>query len=522
MTNTDIRRHSIGVSIGAFLSWAVRLHRLFATFVAGGILCSGCAYTPPEPSVSEMERAQGVVAAIKLTNPAEQHEIEGYASASSVNRGEDIRLYVNTTDPTYTLEIFRMGWYGGAGSHLKFGPVTLTGIRQAPAMIADADAMLVEANWQNPYILHVANSASGDWPSGVYVAKLTGSASGKQSYIIFVVRDDQRRSDLLFQCSVNTWQAYNKWGGHSLYTRHPRAYKVSFNRPYRRGHGTGDFLFWEYPMVRFLEREGYDVTYTTDVDTHNRGDLPFLHKAVLIVGHDEYWTWEMRDNLEAARNGGVSLGFFGANQGYWQVRYEPSPLTGEPNRTLVGYKGDADLDPLFSSPEPNLRRRTTTQFRKTPVNRPEDALIGVMYDRAHVLDDIVVEDASHWVFDGTGLQNGDHLPGLLGYEVDRMFGNAPPNTQRIAHSPYIAKGHSGFADMTVYETPSGSIVFATGSMQWNWGLADYRIRGRDFSNSSVQQSTRNVLSRFGAKPNVQMAQPLDSAAAFPNVPKAAF
>jgi hypothetical protein len=452
-----------------------------------------------------MEHAEPGAAAIKLANPATDREIEGYASAPSVNRGEDIRLYVSTIDPGYTVEIFRMGWYGGAGSRLMFGPIKLAGMRQPPPTIADPDTNLVEANWQNPYFLHVSNSTPADWPSGVYIARLTGSVSGKQSYIIFVVRDDHRRSDLLFQCSVNTWQAYNEWVGHSLYTTHPRAYKVSFNRPYNRGHGTGDFLFWEYPMVRFLEHEGYDVTYTTDVDTHDRGDFLFLHKAVLIVGHDEYWSWAMRDNFEAARNGGVSLGFFGANIAYWQVRYEPSPLTRESNRTLVGYK-NAKRDPLFSSSDSNLRRRTTTQFRQPPVNRPEDALIGVMYDRANVFDDIVVENASHWVFDGTKLRAGEHLPGLLGYEVDRMFESAPPNTHRIAHSPYRAHGHAGYADMTVYEADSGSVVFATGTMQWNWGLVGYRVRGREFKNPAVQQATRNILARFGATPSTPRTQ----------------
>ena len=129
--------------------------------------------------------------------------------------------------------------------------------------------------------------------------KLTGSSSRAESYIHFVVRDDDRRSALLFQTSVTTYQAYNEWGGMSLYSK-PTAYEVSFNRPYQRGHGSGDFLFWEYSLLRFLERNGYDVTYTTDVDTHTRGHLIVRNKAFLSVGHDEYWSWEMRDALETA------------------------------------------------------------------------------------------------------------------------------------------------------------------------------------------------------------------------------
>jgi hypothetical protein len=127
------------------------------------------------------------------------------------------------------------------------------------------------------------------------------------------------------------------------------------------------------------------------------------------------------------------------------------------------------------------------------VNKPEEALIGVMYDWDPVKSDMVVQDASSWVFAGTGLQNGDHLAGLLGYEVDRMFGNAPRNTSSIAHSPYIAHNTTRFSDMTFYTSPSGSTVVATGSMQWNWGLDDY---GAGHSSPAVQQATRNILSKF--------------------------
>src|SRR5262249_47364951 len=155
--------------------------------------------------------------------------------------------------------------------------------------------------------------------------------------IYFVVRDDLKRSDLLFQTSVTTYQAYNNWSDFSLYTE-PQASQVSFDRPYSRGNGSGDFLFWEYSLMRFLEREGYDVTYTTNLDTHLRGDLLKDHKAFLSVGHDEYWTWEMRNNVEAARDAGVHLGFFGANICYWQIRLEASGCTGDANRVIVGYK----------------------------------------------------------------------------------------------------------------------------------------------------------------------------------------
>ncbi|HXN22738.1 MAG TPA: N,N-dimethylformamidase beta subunit family domain-containing protein [Candidatus Dormibacteraeota bacterium] len=458
--------------------------------------CQGFVATPP--SADQLISARAIVDKWQLDNPARNHEIEGYASHASINRGEPIRLFVNTAEPTYTIEIYRMGWYGGTGAKKMLGPLTRPGTVQ-PAAITKPATGLLECNWGDPFLLYVPNSRDpADWPSGVYLAKLTASKSGTQSYITFVVRDDFRRSDLLFQASVTTYQAYNRWGGPSLYTT-PRSYQVSFDRPYRRGHGSGDFLFWEYSMVRFLEREGYDVTYATDIDTHERGDLLRMHKGFLSVGHDEYWTWQMRDHIEAARDRGVGLGFFGANIGYWQIRLESSAITGEPDRTIVGYKNNAALDPLANDPDPNKRKLTTTLFRNAPVNRPEDALIGVMHRSHTAQGDIVIEDAGHWVFEGTGLRSGDHLPGLLGYEVDEMFGHAPAGTKRIAHSPYQVKGEVRYADMTSYDWPSGSTVVAVGTIHWSWALDEsFVLEGRKFANPAAQQATRNILRRFGA------------------------
>lgn len=477
----------------SLLAW---LAACLALFAFGG--CQGFLATPPTPD--ELISARSVTDSWQLSNPAKLHEIEGYASQASINRGGSINLFVNTNETTYTIEIFRMGWYGGAGAKKMLGPVTRPGRRQPPATTYPGNGLL-ECNWSDPFLVHVPNPHDAtSWPSGVYLAKLTAGTTQKQSYIIFVVRDDFRRSELLFQTSVTTYQAYNRWGGPSLYTT-PRTYRVSFDRPYQRGHGAGDFLFWEYSMVRFLEREGYDVSYSTDIDTHERGDLLTLHKGFLSVGHDEYWTWQMRDNVEAARERGVSLGFFGANIGYWQIRLEPSATTGELDRTIVGYKDHAASDPFAHDPDPNNRKLTTTLFRNRPVNRPEDALIGVMHRSHTAQGDIVIEDAGNWVFEGTGLRNGDHLPGLLGYEVDEMFGSAPAGTRRIAHSPYKVKGDIRYGDMTVYEWPSGSTVVAVGTIHWSWGLDEsFVLNGRKFANAAAQQATRNILRRFGAVP----------------------
>ena len=458
-------------------------------------------------NVIQNENAKTGTTEWQATNLTHSGEIEGYASLTSVNRGEEISFFVSTTDPRFTIDIFRMGWYGGAGGRRMLPTIELNGTQQTMP-VADPVTGLIECAWTVSYVLTIPNNTSdpSDWASGVYLAKLTGTTSGKQRYIIFVVRDDARPSDYFFQTSVNTYQAYNNWGGKSLFNSNSvggAARKVSFNRPYDGGYGkdgAGDFLQgWEYNMVRFLEREGYDVSYGTDLDAHQNPSLLLSHKALLIVGHNEFWSWEMRQNTEAAREQGVSLGFFAANTCYWQVRFEPSLLTGELNRTMVGYK-DYSLteDPFFLDGDPFNDHLVTVRWREFPVSEPEDAFIGVMFETEPVDADLVITNPSHWAFASTGLQDNDRLPGLLGYEVDRMFGNAPAHTELVAHSPFPIEGTTRYSDMTAYTAPSGATVFATGTIQWSWGLDDYNVPRERTSrlHPAAQQITRNVLARL--------------------------
>jgi fibronectin type 3 domain-containing protein len=479
----------------------------------------------------QTENAKPGTASWQLTSPAQFREIEGYASLTSVNRGGTISLFVNTIAPTYTIEIYRMGWYGGLGGRQVLGPITRTGIQQ---QIPAPDALgTIECNWVDPFVLTVPNNSADptDWASGVYLAKLTWGGGGPQSYIIFTVRDDARSpaADYLFQSSVNTWQAYNAWGGKSAYDfnsypDHVHARKVSFNRPYDRNTGTGDFTGsmssgWELNMLRFLEREGYDVTYSTDVDLHEQGmALIAPHKAFLSVGHDEYWSYAMKSAVHQARSAGKHLGFFGSNAIYWQIRYEPAKSGGlAANRTLVTYKEASQTeDPLWLDADPSNDRFISVRFRDIaapPYNvvdaiaQPENGIIGVMYHGDPVYGDIVVADATSWIYAGTGVSNGTHFTGLLGYETDAMFSNgyAPAGLQKVAESP----DDFGFSHATVYTAPSGSIVFATGSMQWSWGLDDYNVPNPRISvlDPRVQTTTRNILARFAVAPPPPLLPP---------------
>ena len=380
----------------------------------------------------------------QLSHPAVNREIEGYASLTSVNIGGSINFSVSTTDSTFNIDIFRTGWYGGAGARLLRTVSNLTGVqRNTPN--PDPVTGMVECNWASSYSLAVPTT----WVSGMYLARLTGNQSGKQSWIIFVVRDDNRTSDILFESSVTTFQAYNFWPGgatgKSLYDFAPggRAWKVSFNRPYvlglsydssqtgaGTGMGAGEFLTnvqpsfdqgypitaagFEYNMVRWLEKNGYDVTYLTDIDVHENASLLINHKAFLSVGHNEYWSMQMRQNLQNAVANGLNYADFSSNTLYWQIRLESSPKTGAADRTEVCYKYDAPTnDPQYNT---NL---ATVRWRDPAVNMPEGRFIGVEYFGDPVTTDLIVNNATHWLVEWHG---SDKRPTYRGHHRLRGIG----------------------------------------------------------------------------------------------------
>jgi hypothetical protein len=237
-------------------------------------------------------------------------------------------------------------------------------------------------------------------------------------------------SKILFQFAVATYQAYNFWGGRSLYGHlennqprweDPRAFKVSFNRPYISLY---DLTHWELPFVQWLERYGFEVEYCTSIDLHADSHLLDNYNLLLSVGHDEYWSKEMRDNAEAFVANGGNIAFFSGNDCWWQVRFE------DDNRTMVCYK-NAALDPLYGVDN----SRVTVNWFAPPVNRPENRLTGVSFRKgAWYGDSIVVpvgytvRSAQHWIFEGTELSDGDEFgaapninDNLVGYETDAAY-----------------------------------------------------------------------------------------------------
>ncbi|MDQ6672950.1 MAG: Ig domain-containing protein group 1 domain-containing protein, partial [Chloroflexota bacterium] len=350
------------------------------------------------------------------------NQIKGYASATSVNKGASLTFYVTVSPAqTFTIDVYRMGWYGGLGGRLvrHVGPVL--GVTQPACPVVDAATSLMACNWAASYNLAVPNT----WTDGVYMAVLSSTTTLYQNYVPFVVRDDARQAALLYQQPVNTYQAYNSWGGKSLYTYNSsngvRAYKVSFDRPYE-GDGSADYFGWEIFLLQWLEQQGYDVTYNTDVDADATPNRLKSVKGVLVAGHSEYWSRGMYDASQAARDAGVSLAFFGSNDVYWQSRYEAAG-SGAARRILVEYKTSDPPNPVdpITATQPSL---TTTQWRQPPVNRPEQAFIGVQFtsQTGNSWDDTVpyvVSNSSNAVYTSTGFRDGSSVAGIVGYEADR-------------------------------------------------------------------------------------------------------
>jgi hypothetical protein len=459
------------------------------------------------PIVVENQQTAGVSSGWMLSKFARDdltQQIKGYASATSVLQGGSLNLYV-TVNPaqTFTIDFYRVGWYGGAGGRLMGSSGPLNGAPQAACPVVDAGTSLVACNWSVSYAI---NPVPSTWTSGVYLGVLT-NAAGWQNYVTFVVRDD-RPAAFLYQQSVTTYEAYNNYPnngtGKSLYDFNSaggRAYKVSFDRPYSYvADGSGQFLaFGEVDMVRWLEKNGYDVTYSTDVDTHANGAALLNHKAFMSVAHDEYWSKQMFDAAAAARDAGVNLGFFGADAAYWQIRFESSSA-GVANRVIVCYK-DATLDPVQGP-------TTTVNFRSAPVNRPEQTLEGVQFTSMVNFGsnaDYVVTNAGSWAYAGTGLQEGATVPKIVGYEMDRFMTEYPGPTvisqTLLSRSPFInASGVADYANSSIYQAPSGAWVFGAGTISWSQALdnEDSVVYWSSFNavSPAIQAMTANILNAF--------------------------
>lgn len=433
--------------------------------------------------------------------------IEGYASHTSIRPGEDITFYVSANPASEVkIKVFRLGYYGGAGGRLVLDMRPLACDPQPDPPIGEM--RLRECRWKGTVGIGIPE----DWVSGVYLAQLTEKREGLQSYIIFVVRDD-RKADFLFQVSDNTWNAYNRWPSQfSLYDDGKKEWywgpdvRVSFDRPYGKycqildaplSVGSGEHLLWEFPFAFWMEKQGYDVTYISNVDTHADPAGLKRAKAWLSIGHDEYWSREMFANMLQAVKDGLNLGFFSGNAICGVTPYGPS-ADGRPHRNLtrVGkYSGPEDWE-TKDFPE-ELR------FKE---NGPNEATLMGARNCFPVTGgaDWTCRKPDHWLFAGTGMKEGDSILGLVGWE----FHGDPAKIEGlevVASGPTKSGRGEGKYTATLYPGPKGNLVFNAATIWWGDGLSEPPgyVRPSVYTTPKgpdprVQRITANLLDRFRA------------------------
>jgi hypothetical protein len=543
---------------------------------------------PSNPVVAENCRAGSPREEWDVYNAGDPN-IQGFATDASVNVGETVAFKIKTHSVRYRIDIYRMGWYGGLGArHVQTIAPAVPLPQAQPECRVHSQTRLVDCgNWK----------VSASWPvprdavSGVYVARLVRQddeptswrseevdqapiekpaalphaygALGlgrlrdalkekRASHIVFVVRNDAARSDILLQLSDPTWAAFNRYGGTSLYGSSPgvqgalgggagnvdlpsRAYMVSYNRPLaNRVNALQDQFFnSEYPLVRWLERNGFDVSYFAGVDTDRRGAQLRNHRVFMTAGHDAYWTAAQRRHIETARDAGVHLAFLSSSTGFWRARWEPSnDGTASPFRTLTSYK-ETHADGKIDSAANDWTGAWRDGRVFNPVGpMPENAVVGTLHTVGGFRNDPLVVTSEHaplrfWRNTSVAALNGEQSAvlgkGVLGYEWDQDVDNGvrPAGLIRLSSTTIDNVAYlqdlgtlydSGTAThhLTLYRAASGALVFSAGTAQYSWGLDNLhthwttggsRVRPEIAGASrELQQATVNLLADMGVQP----------------------
>jgi hypothetical protein len=470
-------------------------------------------------------------------NGSGSSSIQGFATDFSVDRGTTVHFKVDTPASAYRIDIYRFGHYGGDGARKVATVLPSVPLPQSqPDCLTNGTGLVDCGNWAVSASWAVPASAV----SGVYVARLVRTDNGAASHVFFIVRHDGGSADILFQTADTTWQAYNRYGGNSLYqgtgpgggaAGAGRAYKVSYNRPVTtRDYADEDFFFnSEYPAIRWLERNGYDVAYFSGVDSDRLGAEIARHKVFLTVGHDEYWSGQQRLNVEAARDGAfpgqaapVHLAFLSGNDVFWKTRWEPSiSLPATAHRTLVCFKETHEGAKVDPSPEWTGTWRDPRSFNPQGPN-PENALLGTMFTVnccSYPLElRLPYSQFRLWrntpnVSQLTGSQVWTGPAETLGYEWNEDLDNGarPAGLVRLSattrsvperildHGSTYGSG-SATHSLTLHRRAGGALVFSAGTIQWSWGLDGEHDRGGGAPSPDMQQATVNLLADMGVQP----------------------
>jgi len=436
-----------------------------------------------------------------------QSLIEGYCSKMSVKGGDTLAFCVSVEPASpFTIDIYRMGYYRGAGGRLMKSLGPFDGRPQATPPVGEH--RLRECRWEPTATFDIPR----EWPSGVYLGKLSAKKHRYQSYVIFIVTDD-RKADVLVQCSTNTWQAYNKWPEtHSLYDndrpdKKPlvSGVRASFDRPFARypqvsdnplSLGSGEFLLFEFPFSYWLEQQGYDVTYCTNEDVNNSLDTITRCKAFLSIGHDEYWSRKQFDHCIEAVKRGVNFGFFSGNAVCFVTPFTPS-TEGLANRIIERRGRYGGIQPVEEKwmadlPEPGPNENTLIGARTViPFNGSGNW---------------ICTKPDHWLFANTGMKKGDFIPGLVGWEHHGDPADIPGLEIVAAGKTWNGGDQESHYEATIYPGPKGNTVFNAATIFWAQGLASppghwlpFVHNGRPHGpDKRVQLITSNLLAKWTA------------------------
>jgi hypothetical protein len=411
------------------------------------------------------------------------------------------------------------------------------------------------------------------WRSGFYEVTLRTRAGFQHDAVGYVVvrAAEPHPSRPLLVLTTNTWNAYNDFGGRNLYRR---GTQVSFARPmapgflrkpdgpgsrvavvdapdrsmrahvgYLRAHGFSEWggsAGWpnaELPFVQWAEANGYELDYAANADLEQVPGLLDGRRLYLSVGHDEYWSWAMRDAVEQFVAAGGNAAFLSGNTSFWQVRFDD-------DHSMTGYKDQFERDPVYGTAE---QQHLTSMWSDHLIGRPENEMTGVSFSRGgyHRIGKVVATGSGgytvyrpeHWVFEGTEVGYGDLIGApsvVVGYECDGCeftfrdglpyptgADGTPADFEMLALTPVqhfgretaprgvpegarsegefiawralgaedpdtVARLAHGHAVMGVHQP--GGTVFTAGSTEWAWGLT-----GDD---PVVERITRNLLDRL--------------------------
>ncbi len=443
--------------------------------------------------------------------------IAGFASTTYAASDDHVTLYVSTTAKRLHVDAYRMGYYQGKGARFVWRSPEVSGRRQPTCPRTAGTNMVACDNW-TPTLSFKITSA---FVQGDYLLKLVGS-DGQQSYVPLTIWDPTSTATYVVKNDVYTWQAWNLYGGYDFYGGpgtcpagvYPpctRARVVSFDRPYDYGDGAGDFLGSEYPLVRFVEQEGLDVTYVTDVTVEQHPALLRAHRTMMSLGHDECWSLGERRAADSAASHGVNMIFFGASAILRHVRLQASPLGADHEE--VDYR-DSTADPLDGKGDP--LEVTGNTWSSPPANWPEIGFVGEQYV-GYLLPGaapgplVVARGASPWIFRGTGLRSGSRVPGVVTGDLDEFDpGDHPSNLEILTHSPVslsdamsetgVAQGFL-YSDMTYWtDSASGAGFFDSGATSWIASLTPCPRGTRDCPATTTRRITGNLFALFGRGP----------------------